>query len=451
VANRAIIAGLVLPAWVDFNVSIRKAIESLSLAGKLAEHANEALAKSRIGPGARPPVERGLGGEVVTEAEARAATEAGIAAKSLEATRKVKDERIKIARETTKGVSDADKELEAAQREHAQFQKQLNDSLIDSMEDLSKELNAAILAAGDPEAFAKWKFSMIEFANFMTKEIDGIIQDIARLAQPIPGAPDTSKGIPGLPSAEEVQAQLDAIHESLQPTFLDKLNDAFEQSGLIIGDWGKVVTDILVGLADALQTTFENFILTGKFGADAFRRLAASILASVAIQAGIKAIFEIAEAIKENALGVAALILNPAAAAAHFTSAALHKAAAIQYGVVAGVAGGIGIGIGLAGGLGGGGATAAAGGGGFGGGEAEPSQVNINLGGARRDTLGIQIATLNQSVEGLHAKITSMPAGDVVMIAADQKPEAFATGTLEAGRRSGAFTREFMQISGARA
>jgi hypothetical protein len=436
VANRAIIAGLVLPAWVDFNASIRKAIESLSLAGKLAEHANEALDKMRIGPQKPPPAERGIGGEVVTEAEARAATEAGIAARSLEGARKVKDEKVKIAKQQTAGISEADKELERAQKELEAQRKQTGDIIIQNMEDNLKELNQAIAATFDIQKLIDWKFAIFDFAQVVHDEMEGIVRDIAKLGQDIPGG---GTGIPGLISEKEVQRQLDAA-EALNKSyggFFEQLKEGFESSGAVFQSFGDLAVGILEGVARAGEQAFSAFILTGKLGGQIFKQFVAQVIAAIAVESLVKSVFEFAEAYAASARG-------------DIVSFWLHTKAANFYLATAALAGTVGLAIGATGGLGGG-ATAAAGGGGFGGGETTPSPVNINLGGSRRDTLGIQIATLNQSVEGLHSKITSMPAGDVVMIAADQKPEAFATGTLEAGRRSGAFTREFMQISGARA
>jgi hypothetical protein len=220
--------------------------------------------------------------------------------------------------------------------------------------------------------------------------------------------------------------------------FTDELAAALEPT--------KILTDLMTGLANALQSTFENFILTGKSGAQAFRTLAAAVLSSLAVQAIAYAISEHAKATSDTASAIDALAVGDFMGFLLYSlGAERHTHAALLWGLLGAGAGAAGLGIGLAGGLGGGGASAAAGAGGFGGSAAEqqPSPVNITLGGNPVSTLAI-------AVNKLHDKISSMSPGDVVTVAADQKPEAFAAGTLEAGRRNGAFTREFMQISGAR-
>jgi hypothetical protein len=85
----------------------------------------------------------------------------------------------------------------------------------------------------------------------------------------------------------------------------------------------------------------EQWIMTGEMSGQAIAQMTASIIAGVASQAGVKAIFEVAE-------GLAALA-NPATA----YQAPIHFAAAKTYGMVALGAVAVGAGIGLAGGLGG--------------------------------------------------------------------------------------------------
>jgi hypothetical protein len=80
----------------------------------------------------------------------------------------------------------------------------------------------------------------------------------------------------------------------------------------------------MADLAFGVGSLIENWVLLGETGPQAMRKLVASVLAGVAAQAAVKAIYELAE-------GFAALFVNPAAAAAHFTSAAI-------FGTIAGVA-----------------------------------------------------------------------------------------------------------------
>lgn len=93
-------------------------------------------------------------------------------------------------------------------------------------------------------------------------------------------------------------------------------------------DLKKTGMDAFGSLAQGIGSMVENLVLMGTAGPDAMRKLTASVLAGVAAQAAVKAIFSLAE-------GFADLFWNPAKASADFTAAAL-------YGSVAGVAGGLG-------------------------------------------------------------------------------------------------------------
>lgn len=70
------------------------------------------------------------------------------------------------------------------------------------------------------------------------------------------------------------------------------------------------------GLAEGLGSIVENYVLLGKTGPAVIRKLLAAQLAAIAKEAAVNAI-------KQLALGFAALFINPPAAAGHFTSAAL--------------------------------------------------------------------------------------------------------------------------------
>lgn len=111
-----------------------------------------------------------------------------------------------------------------------------------------------------------------------------------------------------------------AIEELLGPppedTF-DAWKDAFQTLRQIGAD---AMADLAFGVGSLVQ----NWVLLGDIGPKAVRKFTASVLAGVASQAAVKAIFELAE-------GFAALFRNPAEAAAHFTSAAI-------FGSIAGVA-----------------------------------------------------------------------------------------------------------------
>lgn len=85
----------------------------------------------------------------------------------------------------------------------------------------------------------------------------------------------------------------------------------------------EAMRDAFSELGGAVGSVIHNFVLFGSAGTS-FRKFTAEVLAGVAAQAAVKAIFELAE-------GFAMLFLNPPAAAAHFKAAAL-------YGAVAGAA-----------------------------------------------------------------------------------------------------------------
>jgi hypothetical protein len=228
---------------------------------------------------------------------------------------------------------------------------------------------------------------------------------------PIPGAP------PQIP-----------LPEPGVPSFFEDLQKSLEQSTEGFKTWGDLVGGILGQFAQASEQAFASFILTGKLGGQIFKQLVAQIIASVAIESTVKAIFQLAE-------GFAALAAHdPVSAALHFKSAA-------TYGVVAAVAGAVGVGIGAAGGLGGGAAGAAAGGGGFGGTTA-PGDITINQ--------GSTIGTLGIAIERLTNKISSMSPSDVLTVGAEQNPTAIGQANNEAARRDGSISREFLQISGLR-
>jgi hypothetical protein len=92
-----------------------------------------------------------------------------------------------------------------------------------------------------------------------------------------------------------------------------------------------VIGGAVADLAEGVGSLVEQYVLLGTTGPAALRKLLAATLAHLAAEAAVKAIFQLAE-------GFAALFINPAEAAAHFTSAAI-------FGSIAGVAAVAGRGI----------------------------------------------------------------------------------------------------------
>lgn len=105
------------------------------------------------------------------------------------------------------------------------------------------------------------------------------------------------------------------------PNGLNTIRDEAFQIKDIYQDLGASVGDVLNQMAQGAGSLVEAWVLYGELGPNAVRKMTASILAGLAAQATVKAIFQLAE-------GFAALFFNPAQAAAHFKSAAL-------YGIVA--------------------------------------------------------------------------------------------------------------------
>ncbi len=249
--------------------------------------------------------------------------------------------------------------------------------------------------------------------------------------------------------------------------------DAFKQSAL--GALGEVAAaggnfkDVLKGafssVASAAQSVLSAFILTGKGGGQAFKQLAADIIASLAIQSGVKAVFELAE-------GFAAQ------ANFQFVQAAQHFAAAKLYAVVAAGALAVGVGIGAAGGLGGGGNDSQAqGSSAFGGQSRNPQDSQFTFGDVRgklgqnaednfskigkgffgesidrlREELVLQREDLREqrqatnrfaeATEALRTHIGSMAPGDVLSRAVDEAPEHIGRGIDAATRSNPDITR----------
>lgn len=129
------------------------------------------------------------------------------------------------------------------------------------------------------------------------------------------------------PSFEGVTREGDLSNFPEPPAMLktvDVLKDAFEEIKLI-GE------DAFSSLAQGIGNLIQNWVLLGNTAPGATRKMVAAVLAGVAAEAAVQAIFELAK-------GFAALFFNPAEAAAHFTAAAL-------FGSIAGVAAVAGRGI----------------------------------------------------------------------------------------------------------
>lgn len=94
-----------------------------------------------------------------------------------------------------------------------------------------------------------------------------------------------------------------------------------------MGDNLKALAGMMTGafrqMASAVGSLVQQWVLYGDAGPHAMRKMLAAVLASLAAEAAVRAVFELA-------MGFAALVLNPAAATKHFIAAAL-------FGSIAGV------------------------------------------------------------------------------------------------------------------
>jgi tape measure domain-containing protein len=224
----------------------------------------------------------------------------------------------------------------------------------------------------------------------------------------------------------------------------------------VYNDLGNSVVGVFGSMAGAAQSTLEAFILTGEGGADAFKQLAAQTIAAIAVQSGVKAIFETAE-------GFAA------AARYDFVSSAAHFAAAKVYGAVALGAGAVGIGIGLAGGLSGGKKdknSASAGSSGSGGSSnerpdyytvqnpppqekstpryhADPTTLKLLERIEALSALPAEINGLRESVSNFDSKIGSMKEGEVLTRGIKQKRGLLSDTVMQELKGDGSKTTQF--------
>jgi hypothetical protein len=124
-------------------------------------------------------------------------------------------------------------------------------------------------------------------------------------------------------AAEEAGEPISDLRANLE-ALAQTAADAFGQMSVDTGNFASFASEAFGTLAQGLGQIVESYVLLGATGPAVLRKLLAQILAHLAAEAAVKAIFELAE-------GFALLFIDPPAAGAHFTAAAL-------YGSVAGVA-----------------------------------------------------------------------------------------------------------------
>lgn len=182
----------------------------------------------------------------------------------------------------------------------------------------------------------------------------------------------------------------------------------------VLGQLGQIGSAAFGQLAQGLGAMVESWVLLGDLGPNAMRKMVASVLAGVASQSAVLAIFELAK-------GFAALWLNPAEAASHFKAAAL-------FGVVA-------VGAAVAGRAVAGDSfktdsnkkSSSGGGNSSSSNDRNPDPFSRASATAYQSGQNLEIRKLSDEIAKLRSNISSMRPGDVLTAGARQKPGFFAT------------------------
>ena len=125
----------------------------------------------------------------------------------------------------------------------------------------------------------------------------------------------------------------DLVGGGVDPT--RQISDQAEYVKAVYGDLKDTAAGAIGSMVQGLGQMAVAWLTTGKFSAKAALQMTSSILASIAIQSGIKALFELAEGY------AAAAVFNVPSATAHFAAAGI-------FGTVAAIAGGAAVVSGLA-------------------------------------------------------------------------------------------------------
>jgi hypothetical protein len=315
-----------------------------------------------------------------------------------------------------------EEDVKGAKRQEDALAELKNKKDIAAIEDAERQKAISAQQDKDQTKITEAALDQLDQILEKNKDINKVIEARAKISPP--GAP---VGVEGQVPAIEPEVKLP------KPVggFFDDLQKSLEASISTFTTWGDLVGKILGQFAQATEQAFAAFILTGKLSGQIFKQLVAQIIASLAIESTVKAIFEFAEAAAAYAVG-------------DIPGGIKHTAAGELYATVAVIAGAAGLAIGAAGGLGGG-SKAAAGAGGFGGTQEAPGTVTINQGSP--GTLGIQLLS---SINGHLSNLSTASPGDVVTRGSEQNPVAIGQANNEAARRDGSVSREFLQISGLR-
>jgi hypothetical protein len=126
----------------------------------------------------------------------------------------------------------------------------------------------------------------------------------------------------GMTGPEEQEGSIFDAWTASWDNFMERISEDAPTLKSIIGDVAGFIQNAFYGFAQALGSVVEQWVLTGETGPAVMRQILASALAAIAAEAAVRAVFELA-------MGFAALFLNPAEAAAHFTAAALFGSIAV--------------------------------------------------------------------------------------------------------------------------
>lgn len=252
----------------------------------------------------------------------------------------VKEQILLVAR-----TIDRKREQLEVDRETKELAERQEKDRLDAIEDLDRFLRQQVETLREVQGVTKDAFDEVE--DFITAQqllgrtLDENQQFWLRFNASMTESAKRLRDLTNLPMPElvavgEATGPLDILPGEEPPEQpIQNLNEAINELGTTMAnvfgagkeagqDFANIMKGAIGDLAFGVASLVENWVLVGETGPAAMRKLTASVLAGVAAQAAVKAIFELAE-------GFAALFFNPAAAAAHFKAAAL-------FGSVAGVA-----------------------------------------------------------------------------------------------------------------
>lgn len=286
-----------------------------------------------------------------------------------------------------------------------------------------------------------------ERLRLMHEQTDAMIK--SRIAVLTDGATPNGDGKAGETAYNPFQSWIDGYLN-----FIKTVQDSAPSLTQTIQGIGGMVVNAFQGMTAAIGGVVENWVLMGSTGPAVMRKILATALASIAAEAAVRAIWELA-------LGFATLFTNPAESSGHFIAAALF--------------GSVAVGSALAGRAVAGNSfkqqnQAATGGGGSGGGSnalSGETRYTTEFGGygtgqnplhalikrqndvlARVDTSLVQV---EETIHQFNRKVTSMPASDIVAIgASDASREIRQAYESELSSNVGATDRLMRATGGAR-